>query len=120
MSKITVSVPSHVELTIRRPNGGIEIVNGPAHIRSITTRQFADIQAAYSRSGKGEALSYANITKEVTESDEDYASRIHGQAMDALSESSRKIAEGMAYGERDESASHGSRSEPTHKSDMEG
>ena len=46
----TVTVPSHVEIDVRRPNGQVETVNLPDTIRVISPRDFAGIVKQTARS----------------------------------------------------------------------
>lgn len=117
MSKITYTVPSHVELTIRRPGGNIETVIMTKPVRRITDREFSEIKAATAKAGRGEVVGYVNVTTEHVESDADYAERIALESADRDYASSKRMERMMAYGERDECAHHGSRREPSHKAD---
>jgi hypothetical protein len=61
-----LTVPSHLEITIRRPSGGIETITHPK-FRTISDKDFRDIKAATLAAGRGECLSYVNVTKQVEE-----------------------------------------------------
>lgn len=60
----TYSAPSHVELTIRRPSGVMETVTFP-HQKQISKSTFAQIVKATKDAGRGDVLSYTNVTREV-------------------------------------------------------
>lgn len=98
MSKLTLTIPSHVELTVRRPNGDTEVIRHPS-LTSINDKVFAQIAASTKAAGRGEVLSYSNVTKQVEESDEMYAQRLAGEAADRATASTRNIERMMARGE---------------------
>lgn len=60
MSIITVT--SHVELTVQRPNGDIDVVNHPK-FKQINDNIFSQIVKGTKNAGKGDVLSYKNCTK---------------------------------------------------------
>lgn len=84
---LSVEIHSHSELTIRRPDGTVETVRRP---EKMGASLFAKIKAATKAAGRGDVLSYVNITKTasytVTAADE----------MDARSERQARM---MRYGE---------------------
>lgn len=59
-----VTVPSHLEITIRRPNGTVETVTHPK-FKTITDKDFDAMKAAMKAAGRGECVSYRNVTKQV-------------------------------------------------------
>lgn len=61
-----LTVPSHLELTIRRPNGAVETIRHPQW-KQISDSDFGKIKAATLAAGRGEVLSYANVTMQVEE-----------------------------------------------------
>ncbi len=61
-----LTVASHVEVTIRRPNGVIETVKVP-NSREFGPRDFALCQANTAKAGRGDVLSYTNVTKQIAE-----------------------------------------------------
>ena len=63
MSK-TITVPSHVEMDIRRPTGQIETVIRK-DISVFTARDFGLVKAATAKAGRGECIAYRCVTKEV-------------------------------------------------------
>lgn len=77
----TLQMASHVELTIRRPDGSIEVVRHPK-LAAINDRIFALLVSATKAAGRGDVLSYANITKDVEETDAVLAQRLAGEADD--------------------------------------
>ncbi len=110
----TLTVPSHYELTIRRPNGVIETVPGPAAAgRSIDERMFARIKQATADGGKGEVLSYANMTKEIERDPRHIAAAAAERAYNA---GHNAVANMASMGERDETRQRVSRA-PAHKAD---
>lgn len=68
----TYEAASHVELTIRRPNGDIEVVRPRVpgqqdrYMTRMTEREFELFRRHTREAGRGEILSYANVTKTVT------------------------------------------------------
>lgn len=77
----TLKMASHVELTIRRPDGNIEVVRHPK-FAAINDQIFAQLVSATKAAGRGDILSYANITKDVEETDVVLAQRLAGEAAD--------------------------------------
>lgn len=59
-----LTVHSHSELTIRRPNGAIEVARHPAELNNAL---FARIQSATKAAGCGDVLSYTLKTQPVPE-----------------------------------------------------
>jgi len=60
----TLTVPSHVEITVRRPDGQVETVQVP-NSREWSQRDFAGCKQATANAGRGEVLSYRNVTEQV-------------------------------------------------------
>lgn len=60
----TIEIPSHLEIDVRRPNGDVETIRHPT-MRSLTKQQFAAMQQQTRAAGRGEVLSYRNVTKTV-------------------------------------------------------
>ena len=60
------TVPSHLEITVRRPNGTVETIVHPQW-KQINDRDFAKLVAGTKAAGRGEVLSYRNVTKEIAE-----------------------------------------------------
>ena len=85
-----VVVSDGCEVSIRRPNGEIEVVSNPAGIREMNKILFAKIVAANKAAGKGSVLSYINKTKKV-----EYVV----SAADAATDSTAKIERLMRAGE---------------------
>ncbi len=61
----TVTVNDGCEISIRRPNGEIEVISNPAGIREMNKIFFAKIVSATKSAGKGDVLTYTNKTKVV-------------------------------------------------------
>lgn len=66
----TITIPDFCEITIRRANGDIEIVNytdatkgSRTVIKTMDRKYFAALQTAYKGAGQ-ELLSYRNVTKD--------------------------------------------------------
>ena len=53
------------QLTVKRPNGQIEIVDTTEKLRIITDAVFNQVKAATAKAGRGEVLSYENIFEDV-------------------------------------------------------
>jgi hypothetical protein len=87
---ISAQVPSHVEITVRRPNGITETVRMPAQVRELTPGRFAELQKGTKAAGRGDVLSYANITKAATYT---------VSAADAVTDSGERIERAMRAGE---------------------
>jgi hypothetical protein len=118
--KQTLTIPSHVELTIRRPSGEVETVVIPTdRARELSDGLFAQIVAATKAAGRGDVLAYKNCTKDVIESDQMYAERLAGEAADREYYASKRLERMMAYGEADECQDHGSRRELVIKGEMD-
>ena len=117
MTKRAHNIPSHVELTVQRPNGTIEIVGTTKFGPEINDTTFARIVAANRDADRGEVLSYRNIREDRVETDAQYAERLAGEQADRIAAHQKIIERTMAYRERDECAHHGSPHEPSHKDD---
>lgn len=64
----TVTIPSHVIVTVRRPNGDIETVNYTEkvpQVRAMTKRTLDTINNAMREANRGEIIAYENITVDV-------------------------------------------------------
>lgn len=61
-----LTVPSHLELTILRPNGVTETIRHPQW-KQISDSDFGKIRSATRAAGRGEVLSYSNVTMQVEE-----------------------------------------------------
>ena len=85
----TVQIPSHVMLTVIRPNGVTEIVRHPT-FTEISEQTFKAAQAATAKAGKGKLVSYENVKKQAT-----YTMT----AADLATESTENIERMMAFGE---------------------
>lgn len=75
MSKqIAVQVADYCELTIRRPGGAVEIVKS-SQVKSMSPALLARMNRDMAKAGRGQVLSYKNITKTayVTMTDADLA-----------------------------------------------
>ena len=75
MSKqIAVQVADYCELTIRRPGGAVEIVKY-SQVKSMSPALLARMNRDMAKAGRGQVLSYKNITKTayVTMTDADLA-----------------------------------------------
>ena len=75
MSKqIAVQVADYCELTIRRPGGDVEIVKS-SQVKSMSPALLARMNRDMAKAGRGQVLSYKNITKTayVTMTDADLA-----------------------------------------------
>lgn len=59
-----ITVPSHLEIDIRRPNGVIETVK-PAGRTTLTPAQFAETKRATAAAGRGEVLCFRAVTKQI-------------------------------------------------------
>lgn len=72
--KISVQVWAGTELTIRRPDGSVEVVRNDK-LGKINDVVFAKVRAATKAAGRGDVLSYRNLTKDaaytVTQADVD-------------------------------------------------
>ena len=69
METITYNVADHVEIDIRRPNGQIETINYTAinpKMTEMVKAQFEKIKAATAKAGRGEAIEFRNVVREVT------------------------------------------------------
>lgn len=77
-----ITVASHAEITIHRPNGDVEIVTWTGGVE-LTEGLFARIQKANKDAGRGDVLSYRNVTKMVDVPAEWVASSEAERAYDA-------------------------------------
>jgi hypothetical protein len=84
-----VKIPSHVMLTIKRPDGSIEVVKY-SNATEISSGLFDKIKAATKKAGKGDVLSYENIKKDAA-----YTMT----AADLATDNSEKIEKMMSFGE---------------------
>lgn len=64
MTTDTVQVPSHVEITVRRPGGNVETVRMPGRTM-VSAREIEQIKLQTAKAGRGEVLSVVNVTKAV-------------------------------------------------------
>jgi hypothetical protein len=117
MTRMTYTVDSHVELTVRRPGGTVETVVAEKLGIRINDAIFAQVAAATKAAGRGDVLSYRNVRREHTETDTQHAERMAGEATDRMLDNERAFDRYLRAGERDECAAHGSHREPTHKED---
>lgn len=62
----TVTIPSHCLVTIRSPNGNVETIKHP-NVLTMTPKLWSDMGRAMKAAGRGECVSYENITQEVPE-----------------------------------------------------
>lgn len=62
-NQIKIEMPVRADITIRRPNGNIEVVAAPG-TKELNDKLFSRINAATKEAGRGECLSYENITEE--------------------------------------------------------
>ena len=60
----TQSINSHVEVTVRRPNGAVETVTLPG-VRFINDKIFSQVRKDTKAAGRGDVLSYENVMKTV-------------------------------------------------------
>jgi hypothetical protein len=64
----TISIPSHVMVTVRRPNGVVETLNYTAAVPSIAELNdvtLKTINAAMAKANRGEIIGYENFRKTV-------------------------------------------------------
>lgn len=65
----TVNIPSHVIVTIKRPNGAVEQMDYTAatkgQARTMTQKMVVTINKAMAAAGRGEIIAFENILKEV-------------------------------------------------------
>lgn len=65
----TVKIPSHVMVTVKRPNGSIEQMDYTAatkgQVRTMTQKLLATVNKAMAAAGRGQVIAFENITKEV-------------------------------------------------------
>jgi len=103
MSNIIVTIPSHCELTIVRPNGETEIVNytvaTKGQIRTMRDKEFAIIKAATAKAGRGDVVSYRNVTKQADVTAEVEAGRKSDAAYYAYKAGHDAVANMAAGGE---------------------
>ena len=86
MATYTKDSPVRAELTILRPSGYVETVVWP-HDSRLGKVRFDQIAKATKEAGKGDVLSYTNITPEYQMNASDLASReadLHQQRMSSL------------------------------------
>jgi hypothetical protein len=108
----TIKANSHTEITIRRPNGQIEVVRKDSVLNSkMDDAMFAKIKAATAQAGRGECIGYVNIQIDVEVPQEfdrlDAADRAYDQGRAAVYRAMDAKDDGEA---RDNT--------PAHKSDM--
>ena len=64
----TVKIPSHVIVTIKRPNGAVEQMDYTAatkgQVRTMTQKLLATVNKAMAAAGRGEIVSFENILKD--------------------------------------------------------
>ncbi len=98
-----VTIPSHCELTIIRPNGFTEIVDytvaTKGQVRTMRDKEFAVIKAATAKAGRGDVVSYRNITKDVDMTAEIDAGRKSDAAYYAYKAGHDAVAKMSAGGE---------------------
>lgn len=61
-----LTVPSHVEVDVRRPSGEIETVRVP-NSKTWSPGNFSACKEATRKAGRGEALAYRNVTMQIEE-----------------------------------------------------
>ena len=98
-----ITIADHVEITVRRPDGSVETVTHPT-LHSMTDAFFAALVAGTRAAGRGDVLSYRNVTREIA---------------GVQPSSSERMERAMAYGESDECSTHGSQSEAAYPSDAD-
>lgn len=101
-----ISIPSHGEITILRPNGEIETIRCPI----MSDKQVEASKTATAKAGRGEILGYRVINKDVAEpmpSAAEIASDTHVAYR-------RAIERASAAGERNEAVTRPDNT-PTHK-----
>jgi hypothetical protein len=87
--KIEVQVPDYCELTVLRPNGEIEVVRANG-FTALNDQRFARIKLETAKAGRGEVLSYRNVTKTAAYTTTE---------ADAATDSTARIEKTMRYGE---------------------
>lgn len=97
----------HVEISIRRPNGQVEIVSKP----DMTQPLFARMAKATKEAGKGDFLSWQWVAGTITMTDEEEAAERSEREYDA---STRAVYRAMDADHEAPAADH----TPSHKSDM--
>jgi hypothetical protein len=105
---MSISIPSHGEMIIRRPNGAIETVRAPI----LSSAQVAKATADTRKAGRGEILSYTIINRDVAEptpTAAEIASDVHHAQR-------RAIERASASGERNEAITRRDNT-PMHKGD---
>lgn len=64
----TVKIPSHVMVTIKRPNGAIEKMDYTAatkgQVRTMTPKLLSTVNKAMAAAGRGEIVAFENILKD--------------------------------------------------------
>lgn len=65
-----IDIPSHVEIDVRRPDGSVETVRpmNPVtgvEFRFLRDKDFAAMAAATKAAGRGDLLTYRNVTRQV-------------------------------------------------------
>lgn len=60
----TVTIPSHCMVTVRRPDGTVETIRHPK-ITTMIPKLWAEMKKAMAAAGRGECISYENVTKTV-------------------------------------------------------
>lgn len=86
---IKVTVPSHVLLTVVRPNGITEVIRHPT-IKSLLDKEFKVIQEMTKKAGRGDVISYENVRVE---------DEVIFSEADLVGMESDKLSSMMAYGE---------------------
>lgn len=86
---IEVQVADYCELTIRRPNGETEVVRANG-FTALNDQRFARVKTETAKAGRGDVLSYRNVTKAATYTTTE---------ADAATDSTARIEKTMAYGE---------------------
>lgn len=64
----TVKIPSHVMVTVKRPNGSIEQMDYTAatkgQVRTMTQKLLATVNKAMAAAGRGEVIAFENVLKD--------------------------------------------------------
>ena len=64
----TVKIPSHVIVTIKRPNGAVEQMDYTAatkgQVRTMTQKLLATVNKAMAAAGRGEIIAFENVLKD--------------------------------------------------------
>ncbi len=107
-----IEIHSHTEITVRRPNGEIEVVTKDS-FQPWGKRQFDVAKKATAEAGRGELVSYTNITKMAEApkpTDADLAEQEYRRSHDRIA--------GMAAGGESFERAGNLDNTPAHKSDF--